>query len=153
MAPPPWTPNPQTRLQVEAMAAYGIPEKDIARVVGCAPQTLRKRCREELDTGAIKAHGQVGQFIVSSILGREGGIKDERARATLAIFFAKTRMGWRETTVLEHTGKDGGPIKTENAFNIISAALDKIADRLTGDALGDDAEAGSGEDPPEDQTN
>ena len=32
-------------------------------------------------------------------LGR-GGIRDDRARATLAIFYAKTRMGWKETTSL-----------------------------------------------------
>jgi hypothetical protein len=35
----------------------------------------------------------------------EGNLTDERARATLGIFWPKTRAGWKETTVLEH--KDG----------------------------------------------
>src|SRR5690242_14363816 len=41
--------------QVEAMAAYGVPEESIARVVGIDPKTLRRHYREELDTGQIKA--------------------------------------------------------------------------------------------------
>ncbi len=46
---------------------------------------------------------------MNSILGRDGGITDEKSRTTLAIFFAKTRMHWRET--LRHEGvKDGEPI-------------------------------------------
>ena len=36
-------------------------------------------------------------------------IRDESSRAMLSIFFAKTRMGWKET--LQHEGaKDGEPI-------------------------------------------
>jgi hypothetical protein len=34
------------------MAAYGIPEADIARVLGVSKPTLRKHCGTELDTGA-----------------------------------------------------------------------------------------------------
>jgi DNA-binding CsgD family transcriptional regulator len=34
--------------QMEAMAAYGIAEVDIARVLGIDPKTLRKYCRQEL---------------------------------------------------------------------------------------------------------
>jgi hypothetical protein len=35
-------------------------------------------------------------------------IKNESSRAMLSIFFAKTRMGWKEA--IQHEGKDGGPI-------------------------------------------
>ena len=34
------------------MAAYGVPEADIARVIGIDPKTLRKHYRGELDIGA-----------------------------------------------------------------------------------------------------
>jgi hypothetical protein len=37
------------------MAAYGIPEADIARVLGVSKPTLRKHCGTELDTGATRA--------------------------------------------------------------------------------------------------
>ena len=41
------------------MAAYGIPEIDIAMVVGVDAKTLRKHYRDELDMGETKANAQV----------------------------------------------------------------------------------------------
>src|SRR5207248_6214892 len=38
----------------ETMAAYGIPEADIARVLGVSKPTLRKHCGTELGTGATR---------------------------------------------------------------------------------------------------
>ena len=64
-----------------------------------AKNTLSKYFAAELEAGQQEAKLQVGTFILDSILGR-GGIRDDRARATLAIFYAKTRMGWKETTSL-----------------------------------------------------
>jgi hypothetical protein len=54
------------RRQVEAMAAYGIPEPDISRVVGIDPKTLRKHYRDELDLGTTKANAQVAGFLFNS---------------------------------------------------------------------------------------
>jgi hypothetical protein len=49
--------------------------------------------------------------MVASILGTGNHpdfvpLKDEKARASLAILFAKSRMGWKETMVNEHTNTD-----------------------------------------------
>ena len=43
-----WTPTDAQRRQAETMAAYGIPEADIARVLGVSKPTLRKHCGTEL---------------------------------------------------------------------------------------------------------
>src|SRR4051812_16688649 len=51
MARPVWTPTDAQRRQAETMAAYGIPEADIARVLGVSKPTLRKHCGTELDQG------------------------------------------------------------------------------------------------------
>ena len=51
MGRPAHAPEPFHRRQVEAMAGYGTPETDIARVLGIDPKTLRRYYREELDTG------------------------------------------------------------------------------------------------------
>src|SRR3954462_14590270 len=59
-------PDPAQRRQVEAMAAYGIPEPNIARVVGVDPKTLRKHYRDELDMGETKANAQVAGFLFNS---------------------------------------------------------------------------------------
>jgi hypothetical protein len=89
-------PDPAQRRQVEAMAAYGIPEADIARVVGVDPKTLRKHYRDELDMGETKANAQVAGFLFNSA--RTGNV-------TAQIFWLKTRAQWRETpTELRHSG-------------------------------------------------
>ena len=53
MGRPAHKPGPVSRRQVEAMAAYGIPEADIARVMEIDPKTLRRHYRSELDLSLI----------------------------------------------------------------------------------------------------
>ena len=80
------------------MAAYGVPEKDIARVVGIDAKTLRKHYREELDTGHVKANTRVAEALYRKATG------DGPQSVTAAIFWLKTRAGWKETQVTEMTG-------------------------------------------------
>src|SRR6185369_3465081 len=56
---PSFEPTQSQRQTVEAMAGCGVPEADIAVVIGIAPKTLRKHFRDELDTGHIKASAKV----------------------------------------------------------------------------------------------
>src|SRR3954462_3350603 len=89
-------PDPAQRRQVEAMAAYGIPEIDISRVIGVDPKTLRKCYREELDLGETKANAQVAGFLFSAA---------KNGNVTAQIFWLKTRARWREVpTELRHSG-------------------------------------------------
>jgi hypothetical protein len=80
-------PDPALRRQVETMAAYGIPEADIALVVGIDPKTLRKHYRQELDLAQTKANAQVAGFLFNSA--RNGNV-------TAQIFWLKTRACWKE---------------------------------------------------------
>jgi hypothetical protein len=84
-----------SRRQVEAMAGYGIPEADIACVLEVDPKTLRKHYRKELDKGHIKATAKVAENLYRRATG-EG-----REAVTAAIFWLKTRAGWKETVVQE----------------------------------------------------
>jgi hypothetical protein len=122
-------PTDRQRGQVEAMARYGLPKAEIARTIGVSKPTLLKSFAEEIETGATKANAQVGEFLFSTIIGAaipgRTPIKDERSRVTAAIFWAKTRMNWRETSVHQHQGKDGGPIEIE-----VSAVRERIARRI-----------------------
>ena len=92
MPKPAHVPDPTQRKQVEALAAYGIPEEDIARVIGIAPKTLRRRYREELDLGATKANAQVAGFLFNSA--RSGNVSAQ-------IFWLKTRARWKEMPTAE----------------------------------------------------
>lgn len=80
------------------MAGYGVPGDDIALSIGITKPTLNKHYRRELDTGRIKANAAVAQSLYKKATG------DGSQAVTAAIFWAKTRMGWKETQVTEHTG-------------------------------------------------
>src|ERR1700724_1975404 len=86
MARPVWTPTDAQRRQAETMAAYGIPEADIARVLGVPKPTLRKHCGIELDTGATRANSKVADFLFYGICGgtSKPAFKNERDRVTAA---------------------------------------------------------------------
>lgn len=98
-------PTEQSRRQVEAMAGYGVPAEDIGRVLGIDAKTLRKYYREELDTGRVKANSKVAEALYRK------ATSDGPQSVAAAIFWLKTQAGWRETTHLEHTGKDGQPLQ------------------------------------------
>lgn len=93
-------PTDATRKQVEAMCGYGVPQEDIARVLSISTPTLVKHYREEVDTGATKATAKVAESLFRKATG------DGQGAVAAAIFWMKTRAGWRETTRIEHEGLD-----------------------------------------------
>ena len=113
MARPVHSPEPALRRQVEAMAGYGISEADIAKVIGIDPKTLRKHYRSELDIAHVKANSAVAQSLFKKATG------DGPQSVTAAIFWAKTRMGWKETIVNEHGGVENNPVKISVVRRII----------------------------------
>ena len=91
-------PEPASRRQVEAMAGYGVPEVDIACVLDLDPKTLRKHYRGELDKGHIKATTKVAENLYRK------ATDEGREAVTAAIFWLKTRAGWKETSIHEMNG-------------------------------------------------
>lgn len=87
MAQEPHSPDEQIRRTVEAMVAGGIPQEDVARVVGVDAKTLRKYYREELDTAATKANAKVAQTLYQKAINGD---------TTAIIWWTKGRMGWAE---------------------------------------------------------
>lgn len=118
---PPHQPTDAARKQVESMAGYGITEDDIAMSLEISKPTLIKHYRRELDMGHIKANSAVAQSLFKKATG------DGAQAVTAAIFWAKTRMGWKETVVNEHSGPGGGPIETKASFDLASMGDDEIA--------------------------
>ena len=121
-------PDPTSRRQVEAMAGYGVPEADIAGVIGVDPKTLRKHYRGELKHGHVKANAKVAENLFRKATG-EG-----REAVIAAIFWLKTRAGWRETSVHEIGGLNSRPIEVElmvpSARQKIEQTLIQMAARL-----------------------
>lgn len=82
------------------MAGYGVPEADIARVLGIDPKTLRKHYRDELDTGHVIANVKVAESLFRKATG------DHRQSVTAAIFWLKARAGWKDARI-EAPAEDG----------------------------------------------
>ena len=119
-------PDPTSRRQVEAMAAYGVPEADIARVITIDPKTLRKHYREEPDVGAIKANSRIAESLYRKALG------DGAQSVTAAIFWLKTRARWKETEV--HEVNHSGPMRIELVPGV---ARTEPATMIEGSAIAD----------------
>ena len=123
-------PSDEQRRTVEAMVSYGIPQADIARVVGINDDTLRKHFREEIDTGVARANTRVAQYLFEQATGQRG---DSGAAVTAAIFWAKTRMRWKETLVNEHAGR----IEThERSAEERAADARRLMDEVFGEVMG-----------------
>jgi hypothetical protein len=84
-----------------------------------APRTLARAFAAELASGATEFHTLVGNFIICAILGKKpafgDAIKSEQVRMTAAIFYTKTKMGWKETVVNEQANKDDKPFPVDDA--------------------------------------
>ena len=111
MANQPLQPTEKTRAEIIALRSYGVPIKEVAAYIGIDDKTLYKYYKDELENSAIKANANVGKFLYQAASGQAlttGATYSDCVRA--AMFWAKTRMEWKETNVQEHTGADGKPI-------------------------------------------
>ena len=111
MSKPLHKPTEKTRAEIVALRSYGVPIKEVAAYIGIDDKTLYKYYKDELDNSAIKANANVGKFLYQAASGQAlttGATYSDCVRA--AMFWAKTRMGWKETNVQEHTGANGKPL-------------------------------------------
>lgn len=118
----PHEPTEKTRAEVSALYSYGIPQEEIARFIGIDAKTLRKHYREELDGAHVKANAAVGRFLYQNASGstlKDGATYGDCVRA--AMFWAKTRMGWRETQDLNHKSEDGSMSPSQHGDAVLAA--------------------------------
>ena len=83
----PFVVNETVREKVRHLAGVGVRQDDIARIIGCAPKTLRKRCRDDLDRGVAEANAVVSGSLFAAAKG---------GNVTAQIFWLKSRARWRE---------------------------------------------------------
>lgn len=105
MARPRKTINPK---QLETLASIQCTLVEIAAVMGCSKRTLQRNYRKVILAGRKKGRASVRRAQWKLL---QGG------NATMAIWLGKQLLGQTDKAAMEHTGKDGGPIKTENKTN------------------------------------
>ena len=111
---PPYEPTDDQRQFVAQMVGAGVTRAQAAKVLGIAPNSLRKHFAEELAIGDARTitdayNGLIVNATTPTDL-HPGG------HPASQMFILKCRGGWREVTRLEHTGKDGQPIDHAHSF-------------------------------------
>ena len=100
-------PTDALRKQVESMAGVGIGADDIATVLELSKTTLYKHYKKELKKGHIKANAKVAAALYNNALS---------GNATAQIFWAKTRLRWKEPKAEEVEDK---PKRQRAVFEVI----------------------------------
>src|SRR5262249_26526468 len=96
--------NDAMRERVRYLAGVGVPQDDIAKITGCAPKTLRKRFRDDLDRGVAEANATMCGYLFAAAKG--GNIA--------AIIFWLKKPHWRERTAAdEHNPAATGAANAE----------------------------------------
>jgi predicted transcriptional regulator len=98
-------PDDKSRGYVKGLAAVGTRYVDIAHKLGITDDTLRKHYKKELEDGRIDANASIANTLFNQA---------KKGNMTAAIFWLKTRAGWKETNVTELTGGEGAEVKGIN---------------------------------------
>lgn len=93
MGRPAWEPTDEQRRLVEHYVSLGYTQEQVAALLETSVDSLARHCRRELDLGALTVNAKIGGKLYQKAMAGD--------TASL-IFWAKTRMGWKETTLTEH---------------------------------------------------
>lgn len=113
-------PTDEIRAQVFALVSFGVNQDEIGAFIGISDDTLRKHYAAELARASVDRNAQVASFLFRSASGAsipEGASYSDCLKA--AMFWMKTRAGWRETSAVELSGQGGGPIQTAIALHFV----------------------------------
>ena len=126
-----WEPTRAERKLISVALAAGLTQHQVADIAGVGLRTLQTRCRGELASGAAQVNAKVANKLFEKCM---------KGDTVALIFWCKTRLGWREKQLLEHSGPDGTPIQYEAIqaeADAFTARIAFMADRLA--AMASDA--------------
>jgi hypothetical protein len=76
------------------MLGTGLKQPAVCAVLDISENTLRKHYPREIESAEFEVHAMVGQSLIFNAIG--GPDKEwQKANMSAAIFYAKTRMGWK----------------------------------------------------------
>jgi hypothetical protein len=106
---PQYEPTPKERDQVRMLAAMGVPDYDIAKLLQLSSPTMRKHFWHELEVGHIESTAKVAQSLYKQ------ATDPVKPNVTAAIFWLKCRGGWREDG-----GADVGKKEQQHATALVA---------------------------------
>lgn len=113
---PAFEPTEKDRKEVEALSGIGLPQDQIATLIGggISIDTLRKHFEAELLAGKAKANSQVAKTLFQ---------KATSGDTTAAIWWTKTQMKWAETQKHQISGDAENPLKVEADISVFDTVL------------------------------
>ena len=115
MARPKFQPTQAQRDMVRGLAGMGMEHEKIRLLVKhpngkpITAKTLRRHFRAELDEGGATVQGlALGKFM------KHMQSRNERVSFDAIRFYLQTQHGWKIATSTELTGRDGGPLQTQD---------------------------------------
>src|SRR5258706_14996612 len=112
--------NAAVRDKVRHLAGVGVGQDDIAKIIGCAPKTLRKRCRDDLDRGVAEANATVSGYLFAAA---------KAGNVTAQIFWLKTRAQWQEKAAPDHPVPGVKPFLVDDARQRLIDEVDRVRAR------------------------
>lgn len=102
-------PEEQDYKIVYSYAAYGATNEDIAAILGIDNKTVTKYFEEELRSGRATAKNTIANRLYNIAIGKDAVINELgeviapaiKPNLSALIFLAKTRLGWKETQIIE----------------------------------------------------
>jgi uncharacterized protein YjcR len=91
-------PTEESKKLVRSLSAVGIKYVDIASKLEISDDTLVKHYKKDLEDGRTDANASIGQTLFQQA---------KNGNTAAAIFWLKTRAGWKETNAVEHSGEVG----------------------------------------------
>jgi hypothetical protein len=88
-------PTDESRKLARTLSAVGITHEDIASKIEISSDTLVKYYKKELSEGRIDANATIGKGLFEQA---------KNGNTAAAMFWLKTRAGWKETNVQELHG-------------------------------------------------
>ena len=92
--------SPKEAGVVQSMSQYGVPHEDIAATIGMCVETMQRLYSHELAQGRAVANAKIGKRLFDKAISGD---------TTALIFWAKGRMGWKETQKVEPSLGESGP--------------------------------------------
>jgi hypothetical protein len=104
--PKPWEPTEEEIAKIKLYSGLGSTQEQVGKLIGKSVDSITRNetAKQAFEKGKAETIAKVAGTLVQKAL---------KGDTTSAIFYLKTQAGWKETSVNEHTGKDGGPIQHE----------------------------------------
>ena len=108
-------PTPEELRAVEHYVSIGYTQEQVAQLLGRSIPWLKKRCKRELENGALRVNAMVAGKLYERCM---------RGDTTAIIFWCKVRLGWKESQIAELVGKDGSSLTDWWKVNGLPASVE-----------------------------